>query len=48
MITILIGVSGSGKTTLAKKLLEINPDAIRVNRDDLRKAIYGVEQTDTS
>ena len=48
MITILIGVSGSGKTTLAKKLLELNPDAIRVNRDDLRKALYGVEQTDTS
>lgn len=46
MITIFIGVSGSGKTTEAKKMLATNPNAIRVNRDDLRKTLFGAEQTD--
>lgn len=46
MITVLIGVSGSGKTTEALKLLSENPNMIRVNRDDIRKVLFGVEQTD--
>ena len=48
MITILIGISGSGKTTLAKEMLSKNPNLVRINRDDLRKTLFGVEQTDTS
>lgn len=47
MIEILIGVSGSGKTTLANKILSESPNMVRVNRDDLRKTLFGVEQTDT-
>lgn len=46
MISILIGVSGSGKTTIAKKYLNLNPNAVRINRDDLRKTLFGVEQID--
>lgn len=46
MITILVGVSGSGKTTIAKDMLANNSNLIRINRDDLRLALFGVEQTD--
>lgn len=46
MITVLIGVSGSGKSTVAKKYLQLNPNAVRINRDDLRKTLFGVEQID--
>lgn len=48
MIKILIGVSGSGKSTYAKEQLKLNSNMIRVNRDDLRKTLFGVEQTDKS
>lgn len=46
MISILIGVSGSGKSTIAKKYLDLNINAVRINRDDLRKTLFGVEQID--
>ena len=46
VITILVGVSGSGKTTFSKKLLDNNPNLVRVNRDDLRKTLFGADQTD--
>lgn len=47
MITILVGISGSGKSTMAKKMLE-NSNLVRVNRDDLRRTLFGVEQSDQS
>ena len=48
MITILIGISGSGKTTLAKEMISKNKNLVRINRDDLRKTLFGVDQTDSS
>ena len=48
MITILIGISGSGKTTIAKEMISKNQNLIRINRDDLRKTLFGVDQTDSS
>lgn len=40
-ILVLIGISGSGKTTEARKLLEENPNYVRVNRDDIRAMLFG-------
>ena len=40
-ILVLIGISGSGKTTEARKLLEDNPNYVRVNRDDIRAMLFG-------
>ena len=48
MITILIGVSGSGKSTYTRGILKSHPNSVRLNRDDLRRTLFGVEQTDRS
>lgn len=48
MITILIGVSGSGKSTYTREILKTHPNSVRLNRDDLRRTLFGVEQTDRS
>lgn len=48
MIYILSGVSGSGKTTFAETLIQENINRVRLNRDDLRKTLFNVNQTDTS
>lgn len=48
MIYILSGVSGSGKTTFAETLLQENINRVRLNRDDLRKTLFNVNQIDTS
>lgn len=42
MIKVYIGISGSGKTTLCKKEIENDKNSVRINRDDLRYAIYGL------
>lgn len=41
-IKVYIGISGSGKTTLATDDMRGKSKAVRVNRDDLRYAIYGL------
>lgn len=48
MITILIGVSGSGKSTYTREILKTHLNSVRLNRDDLRRTLFGVEQTDRS
>jgi len=40
-LIILRGLPGSGKTTWAREYLADHPDAIRVNRDDLRAMLHG-------
>ena len=42
-VTILIGCSGSGKSTYAKEQLKLNPDLVRINRDDLRASLFNME-----
>lgn len=42
MIRVYIGISGSGKTTQCLKDMKSDHNAVRVNRDDLRYAIYGL------
>lgn len=42
MIKVYIGISGSGKTTQCLKDLSKDPKGVRVNRDDLRYAVYGL------
>lgn len=37
--TILIGISGSGKSTFSNDFLKAAPNTVRVNRDDLRRAL---------
>lgn len=44
MITIIVGISGAGKTTISNQLMV--GDSIRVNRDDLRKTLFNVNQND--
>lgn len=41
MIKVYIGISGSGKTTRCLSDLLNDPNGVRVNRDDLRTAVYG-------
>lgn len=41
MIRVYIGISGSGKTTRCLKDLAEDPNGVRVNRDDLRSAVFG-------
>lgn len=43
MIRVYIGISGSGKTTRCKADMRENTNAVRVNRDDIRTAIYGLD-----
>lgn len=43
-ITILKGLPGSGKSTYARLQLANRPDTIRVNKDDLRKMLFGKRQ----
>lgn len=38
---ILCGVSGSGKSTWASELVKNDDRYIRINRDDIRKTLYG-------
>jgi predicted kinase len=45
-ILILAGISGSGKSTFAKKFCSEKPNWLRVNRDELRKAIAGSSLND--
>lgn len=40
---ILIGPAGCGKSTYAQQLLIINPDAIYISSDDIRKQVTGDE-----
>lgn len=40
-LIILRGLPGSGKTTWAQRYLADHPEAIRVNRDDLRAMLHG-------
>jgi predicted kinase len=40
-LILLRGYSGSGKTTYAKRHIEGNPEFVRVNRDDERRALTG-------
>lgn len=47
LITVLIGISGSGKSTYTQKLLE-DLNTVRINRDDTRRMLFGVEQSDQS
>lgn len=46
-IEILIGVSGSGKSTYSKNKVKENSNLVRINRDDLRKTLFAVDQVDT-
>ncbi|MBC8153924.1 MAG: AAA family ATPase [Bacteroidetes bacterium] len=39
---ILTGLSGSGKSTFARKFCVDNPNYLRINRDDLRRAVLSV------
>jgi gluconate kinase len=43
MIRAYIGISASGKTTLCKGDMKLNTNSVRVNRDDLRFAVYGLD-----
>lgn len=36
-----VGISGSGKSTWAKEWLEAAPNRARMNRDEIRKALFG-------
>lgn len=47
LITVLIGISGSGKSTYTKEVLE-DLNTVRINRDDTRRMLFGVEQSDQS
>ena len=47
LITVLIGISGSGKSTYTQELLE-DLNTVRINRDDTRRMLFGVEQSDQS
>jgi predicted kinase len=38
---ILRGIQGSGKTSYAQRLLQQNPDLVRVNRDTIRSELFG-------
>ena len=43
---ILTGLSGSGKSTFARQFCAENPNYIRINRDDLRRAVLPVSLPD--
>lgn len=45
MINVYIGISGSGKTTLCKQDMKLDDNSVRVNRDDLRMAVYGLDSS---
>lgn len=40
-VIFLIGVSGSGKSTFREKFLKDSPDYILINRDNIRKSLFG-------
>lgn len=40
---ICLGVSGSGKSTFSKQFQKKHPSYIRINRDDLRAALFNME-----
>lgn len=40
---ICLGVSGSGKSTFSKQFQKEHPSYIRINRDDLRAALFNME-----
>ena len=40
-VIITIGASGAGKTTWSLEYMKKHPNTIRVNRDDLRKCMFG-------
>ena len=40
-IFVLQGLPASGKSTLAQKIIAGNPSAVRVNKDSLRKMLFG-------
>lgn len=42
-LTIIHGLPGSGKSTLAMEILKKNPNTVRINRDDIRTALFGEE-----
>jgi predicted kinase len=42
IVKITTGISGSGKTTWAKEQCRINPNTIRVNRDEMRSTLFGL------
>jgi len=44
-LKILIGISGSGKTTWAINWIASHPNYVRVNRDDLRSGLTGIDKT---
>ena len=46
IVTITIGISGSGKSTWAKRVCSVNKSTIRINRDDLRASLSGMELSD--
>lgn len=41
IVTIMRGLPGSGKTTWAKQQLLVDPDIVRVSKDDLRDMLWG-------
>ena len=48
-LIVLIGIAGSGKSTYAKQLVrESRGKIIRVNRDDLRGMLFGLEDDHSS
>lgn len=40
---ICVGISGSGKSTFSKQFQKEHPSYIRINRDDLRAALFNME-----
>ena len=47
-LIILCGISGSGKSTYARQLCrESRGKVVRVNRDDIRQSIFGLEEDHT-
>jgi predicted kinase len=44
---VLRGVPGCGKSTFASKILAENPGTIRINRDSIRKEMFGYEAPDS-
>lgn len=41
-VIINVGVSGSGKSTWSTEYLKKTPNTVRINRDDIRKMLFGI------